>query len=126
MRPLAGSIVACMLLIGCGRAAATTIDPADDVHCSVVAFYFQGLTEHAGAPSDQRHAVKALQEWYSAKMRQVAVERWGGLAAAERELAPLLDAVKSDPVAMRDELLACTERAIADPAFAKQGQRLGF
>lgn len=125
MRLLAAQLVACLLLSGCGKANATTVDPADDVHCSVVAFYFHGFAKHHGLPDNQQRAAKGIFDWYSAKMRQVAVKRWGGMAGFEKEVAPLLETIKSDPLAMRDEMTACTERALRDPAFARFARTQG-
>jgi hypothetical protein len=109
--------IACVLLSGCGRANAAAIDPTDDIHCSVLAFYFHGFAEHHGFPAKQQKAAKGVHDWYAAKMRLVAKERWGGMAGFEKEAGPLLETVKADPLAMRDEMVACTKRAAADPAF---------
>lgn len=126
MRLFAAQIIACLILSGCGTASAATIDPADDVHCSVVAFYFHGLAKHHGFPDDQQRAAKGIHEWYASKMRQVAVGRWGGMAGFEKEVAPLLETIKSDPLAMRDEMTTCTERAGRDPAFNRFARTQGF
>jgi hypothetical protein len=116
MRLLA-PIIACTFLGGCGTATAATLDPSDDAHCSLLAFYFNGLAEHQGAPRDQLRATKVLHEWYAAKIRQVAVKRWGDMSGYEKEMGPLLERIKSDPKAMGDELIACTDRAMATPDF---------
>ena len=121
MRLLAATI-ACVLLSGCGQASAATIDPADDVHCSVIAFYFHGFAEHHGLPAYQQKAAKGVHDWYAAKMRLVAKERWGDMAGFEKEAGPLLETVKSDPLAMQDEMVACTARAAADPAFEQHAR----
>lgn len=126
-------MIACMLLSGCGPANATNLESTDlvqvdstnDVHCSVLAFYFNGLAEHRSAPRNQIRATKVVHEWYGAKMRRVAVERWDNWAEFAKETEPVLEAVKSDPAAMRDELLACTDRAIAEPGFEKFASELG-
>ena len=124
MRLLA-AIMTCTLLSGCGAASATTLDPSDDVHCSVLAFYFNGLAKHQGAPREQLRATKVMHEWYAAKMRQIAVERWGDMAGYEKEVGPLLEGVKSDPKAMGDEMLVCTNRAVAAPGFNQFARSLG-
>ena len=102
---------------GCSNATATTLDPSSDVHCSVLAFYFAGLAEHNRAPADQRHATRVMHEWYSAKIRAVAVERWGDMDGMSGEIRPLLEEVKRAPGDMLDELGKCADRAGADPAF---------
>lgn len=116
MRVVAATL-ACTLLSACGAASATTVNPSDDVHCSVLAFYFHGLAEHQGVPRQHLAATKVMHEWYAVKMRQAAVERWGDMAGYEHEVGPLLDSIKSDPKAMEGEMLACVDRATADPAF---------
>lgn len=119
------TIAACSILGACGSVGAAVIDPADDVHCSVVAFHTQGLAKHRGAPADQQRAAWTVHEWYAAKMRAVADERWGGTSGFEKEVAPLLEAVKSDPQHNRDEMMACAERAVADPEFDDFARKLG-
>ncbi len=100
------------LLAGCAEASAATPDPSQDIDCSVVAFYFQGLAEHQGAPADQRHATGAVFKWYSARIQTVAKQE--GADRVLSQAGPLLEAVKRDPRSMGDELLACTERAVKE------------
>lgn len=107
----------CILLSGCGQANAVIVDPANDVHCSVVAFYFHGFAKHDGAPKTQQDALRTLHHWYAIKMKIVAGERFKEWANVEREVGPVLEAIKADPRSMRDELGACTDRAAADPLF---------
>lgn len=117
MRLLTPTLLACVLLSGCGRAQAATIDPANDVHCSVLAFYLHGLAKHEGRPDKQVRATKGLHDWYAAKMRAATGDRLKDPAVLEREVGPLLETVKADPLATREEALACMERAQADPTF---------
>lgn len=125
MRLFAAAIATCTVLSGCGVAGAATLDPTDDVHCSVLTFYVHGLAQHEKTSSDYRMATKVMHEWYAAKVRLVAVERWGGMAGFEKEVKPLLEAIKSDPKAMTDEALACADRAGADPDFNRFARGLG-
>jgi hypothetical protein len=97
-------------LAACGQAFAATPDASHDVDCSVVAFYFTGLAEHMGADPTQQRAVAAVHEWYSTKVQAIAREK-GGNEVLNRA-GPVLEAVKRDPVNMRDELAACTDRAV--------------
>ena len=106
-----------VILSGCSSASAATVDPKSDVHCSVLAFYFHGLAKHEGAPADQVAATKGLHDWYAIKMKEVAGERFKDAAVFLREVEPILDAVKADPLSMRDEASACADRAAADPTF---------
>lgn len=123
---LSAIAIASMLLSSCGQANAATLDATDDVHCSVLAFYFQGLAKHHGFPAKQQKAANGLHDWYAAKIRSIAKERWGDMSGFEKEVAPLLQTIKSDPLAMSDEFLACTERAAADPEFSKHARTYGF
>lgn len=111
--------IACLsALAACGSASASTLDPSDDLHCSVVAFYFKGLAEHKGAPADQLRATAVVDGWYAAKVREIAPTRWKDLDASLTEMAPILEAVKADPMAASDEHMACAKRATEDPSFA--------
>lgn len=105
------------VLGGCGQATAAVVDPENDVHCSVLAFYFHGLAKHTQAPEKQVRAAKGFHDWYAAKLREVAGERFTDPAIYEKEVGPVLEAVKADPLAMRDEMFACIDRAEGDPAF---------
>ena len=115
-------LAVCMALTGCGQASAAAIDPRDDIHCSVLAFYFHGFAQHHGMPAAQIKAAQAVHDWYAARMRAVAGERWSDMASFEKETAPVLETIKADPLAMRDEFAACTQRAAADPAFNKHAR----
>lgn len=117
MRNAFTCIIGLVFLDACSPASAVTIDPANDIHCSVVSFYFHGLAKHEHAPEIQIRATKGLQDWYAAKMKVATAGRFADLATAKAETEPLLDAINSDPASMRDELLKCAERATADPAF---------
>lgn len=125
MRLLATPILACTLLSGCGKFHAAPLDPADDVHCSVLAFYFHGRAQHEGAPGDHLRATKVMHEWYAARMRGVAAERWGDMSGFEKEVGPILEAVKEDPKGARDEMVVCTKRAIAAKGFERFAEELG-
>ena len=99
-------------LAACAAANATPFDGDDDVHCSTIAFYQQGLAEHVGAPADQRRATKAVHEWYAAKVRAIAAK--DGLDSLQRRVEPVLEAVKRDPQSSREAMLRCADRAIAE------------
>jgi hypothetical protein len=105
------------MLVSCTEANAVAIDATDDVHCSVLAFKFKAHADSSSAPADQRHALKVVHEWYAAKVRAVAVERWGDKQGFEREMQPLLDLANQNPAAVTDDLKMCVDRALADPAF---------
>ena len=105
------------VLAGCSQAKAATVDPTNDVHCSVLAFYFHGFAKHHQAPDNQVRATKGFHDWYAAKMKKAAGERFKDAAVLEKEVGPLLETVKADPLAMRDEMSACADRAAADPTF---------
>jgi hypothetical protein len=104
-------------LCGCASAYAVTIDSNNDIHCSVLAFYFHGLAKHDGAPDKQVRATKGLQDWYAVKMRAAEGGRYSDPAVMQSEIGPILESVKADPVSMRDKAKACADRAVADPSF---------
>ena len=106
-------------LAACSDAKASMPDPARDSDCSVLAFYFNQQAEQSQALPDQKHATRVVHEWYAGKVRRIAAEQWSGMEDLNRELGPVLEAVKRDPMAMTDHYLQCTERAAGDPGFDK-------
>ncbi len=108
-------LLALASLGACSQAAASPVDPANDLHCSVVAFYFSGHPVTKAAPQDQQVAVKRVFDWYSIKVRALAAESGGDSVLSTA--APVLEAVKKDHLAHREHLLACANRASDDPAF---------
>jgi hypothetical protein len=110
--------LACLsALCACSNAGASTLDAGEDLDCSVVLFYFKGLAEHLGRPANERHATMVIHEWYGARIRKAAPERWSDEEAMLAEAAPILETIKAEPMAARDELMTCTERAVDDPSF---------
>lgn len=109
------SIAAAMALGACGQASALPVDPSNDLHCSVVAFYFKGDPITQAAPQNQRDAIARIFDWYTVKTQALAAEQ--GPDAVLRTAAPALEAVKKDPAAHREHLLTCTNRAVDDPTF---------
>lgn len=118
MSPRNAVLMCCLsaLAAGCGQAEAANPDPTRDIDCSVVAFYFKGLAEKDGAPQEQRRSTAAIHEWYALKLREIRIQR-GDTQSVLAEAAPILEAVKRDPLAALDELEACTDRAVSDPSF---------
>jgi hypothetical protein len=117
MRRLLTLMLAVESVAACSPASAVTIDPRNDVHCSVLAFYFHGLAVHDGASNTQIRATKGLQDWYTAKLRAHASGRYADPALLQRELGPILDTIKANPDSMRDAARTCVSRAAADPSF---------
>jgi hypothetical protein len=93
------------------------VDPQQDLHCFVLASYFQDVAARVGAPPSQRHAVAVMREWYAAKAAPEVRAKWGSGDGASGELERISAAIKSNPDAMRPKLAACTERAAADRSF---------
>jgi hypothetical protein len=117
MRLSAGFIIAPLVaLAACGQASGSALDPSNDLHCSVLAFYFAGFAQHSGAPADQQRGTAALHEWYASKARELVAQR-SDPNAAHAEMGSVLEAIKRDPRSMLDEFSACTDRVAADPAF---------
>ncbi len=118
MRRVLTFMVVANLIGACSPAPAVKIDPQNDIHCSVLSFYFYGLAKHDGAPDAQILATKALQDWYAAKLQSDAGNRYSDPALAKKNIGPILDAVKANPATMRDAMRICTNRAASDPTFA--------
>lgn len=110
-------VVASVALSACTSAKAVAIDPTNDVHCSVLSFYFHGAAVHDGAPDDQVRALKVLQDWYAAKMRSAEGGRYADPTVMESEIGPLLETVNADPQSKLEDLDACTDRAATDPSW---------
>jgi len=117
MRRLLTLMLAVESMAACSPATAVTIDPKNDVHCSVLTFYFHGLAVHDGASNTQIRATKGLEDWYAAKLRSHSGGRYADPTLLQRELGPVLDTIKANPDAMRDAAKACVSRAAADPSF---------
>jgi hypothetical protein len=111
----------CALAV-CTAANATPIGPTDDLHCFVIASYFHAFAETSGAPAKQLHASRVIGAWYAGKLREAGVD------PAKRDFRsradPILDAVTADPLAARAPMVACTDRAVADPAFNRFARAL--
>ncbi len=104
-------------LSACTSASAVSIDPKNDVHCSVLSFYFHGLAKHNQAPSKQVFATKRLQDWYAIKMRSAEGGRYSNPTVMQSEIGPILKTIKADPLSMLDEVKACADRAVVEPSF---------
>jgi len=96
-------------LTACGQANASTPDVSQDVDCSVIAFYFTGLAQQMGVNPTEQRAVAAVHAWYSTRVRAIASEDANEVLS---RAGPILEAVKRDPANMRDEMAACTDRAL--------------
>lgn len=113
-------ILSAATLIGlstCASADAVSIDSKNDIHCSVLSFYFHGLAKHNHASDEQVFATKGLRDWYAIKMRSAEGGRYSDPAVIQSEIGPILEAIKADPLSMQDEVKACADRAVADPSF---------
>jgi hypothetical protein len=105
-------VPAASALAACGQASAAAPDTSGDIDCSVLAFYFNGLAEHTGAPPSQRRATQAVHEWYSIKVQKISREE--GATAVLSRAGPVLETVKRDPMKMRDSHKACAVRAVSE------------
>jgi hypothetical protein len=103
-------VPAASALAACAQASAAAPDTSSDIDCSVLAFYFNGLAEHRGAPLSQRRATQAVHEWYSIKVQKISREK--GADAVLSRAGPLLETTKQDPMKMRAANTACADRAL--------------
>ena len=100
------------IAVACSQAVAATPDPSKDLDCSVITFYFSGLAKHRGAEVGEQQALASVFDWYRARVKGEAGAENGD--AMLSRAAPILEAVKRDPMNMRDELAACTDRAVRE------------
>jgi hypothetical protein len=112
-----GTVLSIFICACSGSGNAAVVNPENDIHCSVLSFYFHGLAKHNGLSDEQLRASKGLEDWYAAKMRKALGEHYSDPAIMKSEIEPILEVVKADPLSMRDEVTACAKRASADPAF---------
>jgi hypothetical protein len=101
-----------LAITSCSQASAAMPDPANDVNCSVLAFYFKGLGEPTGAKPSQQQSLARVHGWYSRKVQEISQEK--GAEAVLSRAGPVLETVKKDPLAMRDAHMACAKRAIGE------------
>jgi hypothetical protein len=103
------------LLAGCSDAQAAPIDPANDVHCAVMATAFQVAAAQQNATSFQQKSACVLAEWYAPSLRALATRE--GEEKALAQVAPLVEAVEADMLGHKDSFVACVTRAADDPRF---------
>jgi hypothetical protein len=104
-----------LALAACSPASASAADPNNDVHCFALAEGFQGLARNINAPAHQQRAVAAIAAWYGPRFDAAVQARGRDTILAEG--AALARFVDRNPEAARAALTACTERAVAEPAF---------
>jgi hypothetical protein len=113
------SIIACglatMALAGCSAASATPADPSNDVHCFALATAFRAHAQSIGAPADAQRATAAIETWYAPGFDAAVATRGRSSVLSEGEA--LAAAMDRDPAAAHAALVACTDRAAADPGF---------
>ena len=111
-----------VLLGGCSAANATDLDAGNDVHCFALATAFTGYAQSVSAPADQQRAIAAIEKWYGVKFDAAVAARGKENLLAEGEA--LARVVDEDLEATKAALMACMERAVADPAFEAFAARL--
>lgn len=111
---LSGSAFAA-ILAGCSAAAATAPDPSNDVHCFVLATGFLGLAQSGNAPANQRQAAAGIEAWYGVRFDAVVKAR--GKNSVLDEASRVAKFMDADFPAAKTAYLACTNRAVSDPAF---------
>jgi len=113
MRIHATWLIAALALAGCAKADAATVDPNNDYDCAITFRVFREVAKVQGAPDKARQGLFIMEQWYSAK--------WDHDHANTPDPADhgdaIIKAMSLNPVAYKEPLKACTERAAADPHF---------
>ena len=103
------SAVGSVLAIGaCSSAQADKLNANDDLHCSVVSYYFA----RSGPPKsdDDARASFIASAWYDKRV---------GNTPDLKKAAPVLQKVRDDPATAQRTAADCIERALRDPAFER-------
>lgn len=104
-----------MVLAGCSTGNATPIDPQSDFVCAGVSAAFAGLAVSNNATPLQQRATGSFAEWYW--LKNEADLKAGGEDAFMSKLSALGKTLDADPEGAKSAMVACVDRAVADPSF---------
>jgi hypothetical protein len=114
MRIHAAWLILLSALAGCARADAATVDPNDDFDCAVTFNFFHQMAKLQGnAPDKAVQGLFVFNQWYAAKWHH----DHPGTAEPKDHALAMIGAMGKDPLAYKDALKRCTDRAAADPKF---------
>lgn len=100
------AVVTVLGIAACSSAQASKLNPNDDLHCSVVSFYF-ARSDRTMSDLDAR-TLFVVSAWYNKQI---------GNKVDLGKAGPVLQKVKDDPVAARPVAADCIQRASRDPGF---------
>lgn len=108
MKNLLFAVGSVLGIAACSSAQASELDANDDLHCSVVSFYFA----RSGPPKsgDDARASFIAAAWYNKRV---------GNKPDLNKVAPVLQKVKDDAATAQLTAADCIERALRDPAFER-------
>lgn len=110
MKNLWFAVVTVFGAAACTSAQASKLDANDDLHCSVATFYIsrsdKAMTEAAA------RTLFISSAWYNKQL---------GNKVDLSKATPILEKVKSDPVAARTIAVGCIQRALQNSAFERFG-----
>ncbi len=99
-----------VFITSCSAADPAQFDPENDIHCAVLSEAFKLITAEQKVPADQRKAIAFLDKWYGGKLRELIRSHGSEKVLAEAE--PIATIVEKNLPSLKDEAMACTERAV--------------
>jgi hypothetical protein len=105
---------ALLALTGASNANVAAVDPTNDSDCAILFEFFDRMAVAKQAPKEIREQTLIMGLWFETKWDQ---EHPGQNARQGEHFTAMVKAMGEDPKAYRDTLVACSERANADPVF---------
>jgi hypothetical protein len=103
-------------ITSCSAADAAQFDAENDIHCAVLSEAFTLVSADQELPADQRKAIAFLDKWYGGKLRELSKSRGPDKVLAEAE--PIATFVEKNLASLKDETMACTERAVDEAGLS--------
>ncbi len=92
---------------------ANMLNPDNDIHCSVVSFYFMKLADHIGSGNNEKISLSRINSWYVKRLKIEYGQEYNSNAFLDTKIKPVLEFVKDNPSAAEMPMRMCGERAIS-------------
>lgn len=95
----------------CGQASAATIDPSQDLDCSVLSSFMRELGTKVDADPKQKRALAAVHKWYIERTQPTFQDL--GEEAFRAKISPIYEAAKRETIRTASEKhMICAKRAV--------------
>jgi hypothetical protein len=95
----------------CGQASAATIDPSQDLDCSVLSVFMKELGTKVDADPKQKRALAVVHKWYVERTQPTFQEL--GEEAFRAKISPIYEAAKRETIRTATEKhMICAKRAV--------------